>query len=167
MHQIKVADQFKGLFDPRKPMSEATGSAMAEWAKGQGDAQREKETMDLARDRARDGTAAFTAWWTTDQGKAARPLVKPIMEEIKALCGVADEMAAMSDDEPFGRSVADHGEANATDADALIAQFNAARDEATYDGAKKAYAVLGVSLTDDERVDVDAAQAEASERVLA
>ena len=53
VHQIKVADQFKGLFDPRKPMGEFTGHAMAEWASGQGGAQKQKEVMDLARDKAR------------------------------------------------------------------------------------------------------------------
>lgn len=102
VHQIKVADQFKGLFDRRKPMGEHTGKAMAEWARGQGAAQVEKETMDLARDKARAGTIAFTDWWNGTDGKAARPVVRPIMEEIKALCRVADEAAALSDDEPFG-----------------------------------------------------------------
>jgi hypothetical protein len=58
VHQIKVADQFKGLFDPRRFMSEATGFAMAEWAKGQGGAHKQKETMDLAREKARGGTDA-------------------------------------------------------------------------------------------------------------
>lgn len=104
IHQIKVADQFKGLFDPRKPMSEATGFAMGEWAKGQGGAHKQKETMDLAREKARGGTATFTTWWQSDEGKAARPVVRPIMEEIQALCRVADQVASLSDDEPFGRN---------------------------------------------------------------
>ena len=110
VYQIKVADQFKGLFDPRKPMGEQTGRAMAEWAKGQDAAQRDKEVMDLARDKAREGTDAFTAWWGTDEGKAARPLVRPIMEEVKALCADADKAAAVSDDVPFGRSDEQHGD---------------------------------------------------------
>ncbi len=101
VYQIKVADQFKGLFDPRKPMSEETGRAMGEWAKEQGGAQKQKETMDFAREKARAGTAAFTDWWNSEEGKAARPIVRPIMDEIQALCRVADEMAAVSDDVPF------------------------------------------------------------------
>lgn len=110
VHQIKVADQFKGLFDPCKPMSEQTGHAMAEWAKGQGGAQAQKETMDLARDKARLGTAEFTEWWNSDDGKAARVVVRPIMEEIQVLCRVADEVANIKDDMPFGR--ADEGPAD-------------------------------------------------------
>ena len=110
VHQIKVADQFKGLFDPRKPMGEFTGQAMAEWASGQGKAQKEKEVMDAARDQARLGTVAFTDWWNSDEGKAARPTVRPIMDEIQALCRVADEVAALSDDVPFGRADTDHGD---------------------------------------------------------
>jgi hypothetical protein len=107
VYQIKVADQFKGLFDPRRPMGEDTGRAMAEWAKSQGEAQKRKEIMDLAREKARRGTGAFTEWWNGDEGKASRQIVRPIMDDIKALCAVADEMAAMSDDIPFEREGAD------------------------------------------------------------
>ncbi|ODP39287.1 AAA family ATPase [Sphingomonas turrisvirgatae] len=110
VHQIKVADQFKSLFDPRRPMGEFTGQAMAEWAHGQGEAQKQKETMDLAREKARGGTDAFTAWWQSDEGKAVRQIVKPIMDEIQALCRVADEVAEMSDDVPFSRSDEQHGD---------------------------------------------------------
>lgn len=102
IYQIKVADQFKSLFDPRRPMSEETGLAMGEWAKGQGGAHKQKETMDAAREVARRGTDAFTAWWASDEGKEARPVVRPIMDEIKALCRAADDLAALSDDDPFG-----------------------------------------------------------------
>lgn len=109
VHQIKVADQFKGLFDPHRPMGEATGFAMAEWAYGQGEAQKQKETMDAAREVARGGTDAFTAWWQGD-GKQHRQTVKPIMDEIKTLCSLADEIASLSDDVPFGRSDDEHGD---------------------------------------------------------
>lgn len=102
VHQIKVADQFKSLLDPRRPMGEDTGHAMAEWAKGQGGAQKQKELMDFARDKARLGKAAFTEWWNSDEGKAARPTVRPIMDDITALCAEADRMASQSDDDPFG-----------------------------------------------------------------
>lgn len=110
VYQIKVADQFKGLFDPRRPMSEDTGRAMGEWAKEQGGAQKQKETMDFAREKARAGTTAFTDWWNSDEGKAARPVVRPIMDEIQALCRVADEVESISDDVPFGRADEDHGD---------------------------------------------------------
>ena len=110
VHQIKVADQFKGLFDPARPMGEHTGWAMAEWADSQAGAQRDKETMDAAREIARNGKAAFTAWWGTDEGKAARPVIRPIMDEITALCKAADDLAAISDDVPFGRTDDQHGD---------------------------------------------------------
>ncbi|PZT91959.1 ATP-binding protein [Sphingomonas sp.] len=109
VHQIKVADQFKGLFDPNRPMSEHTGMMMAEWASGQGEAQKQKEVMDAAREIARGGTEAFTKWWTGD-GKQHRAIVKPIIEEIQALCAAADDFAKLSDDVPFGRSDDDHGD---------------------------------------------------------
>lgn len=110
VHQIKVADQFKNLFDPRRPMGEATGVAMAEWALGQGEAQKQKETMDLAREKARLGTDKFMEWWNDAEGKAARPAVRPIMDEIKALCAAADDVADLDDDLPFGRSDEQHGD---------------------------------------------------------
>jgi hypothetical protein len=110
VHQIKVADQFKGLFDRNRPMGEHTGRAMAEWAAGQGGANKQKETMDAAREHARAGTATFTAWWNSEEGKAARPVVRPIMEEIQALCATADQVAEISDDVPFGRTDAQHGD---------------------------------------------------------
>lgn len=111
VHQIKVADQFKGLFDPKRPMGEHTGWAMAEWANSQGEAHKDKEAMDAAREIARGGTDAFRAWYSTTD-KPMRATIKPIMEEIQALCTVADEMAAMSDDEPFaqGRTDEQHGD---------------------------------------------------------
>lgn len=102
VHQIKVADQFKGLFDRAKPMGEHTGWAMAEWANGQGEAQKQKEAMDFAREKARAGTDAFTTWWN-GEGKVSRPIVRPIMDEIQALCAAADDFAKLSDDVPFGR----------------------------------------------------------------
>ncbi|MBO9380084.1 hypothetical protein GG804_25270 [Sphingomonas histidinilytica] len=155
VYQVKVADQFKSLFDPRRPMSEETGVAMAEWAKGQGGAQKQKETMDLAREKARGGTDAFTKWWNSDDGKAARAVVRPIMEEIKILCATADEMASISDDEPFGRADEDHGEAHAFDADWLLEQINrkiTAMDVNSLIGSH-ADTIAGFSEEDQERVD--------------
>lgn len=102
VHQIKVADQFKGLLNPRLTMGVETGTAMAEWAKGQGGAQKQKELMDFARDQARQGKAKFTEWWNSEDGKAARTVVRPIMDDITALCAEADKAAAQSDDDPFG-----------------------------------------------------------------
>lgn len=115
VYQIKVADQFKNLLDPRQPMSEATGAAMAEWAKGQGGAQAQKEVMDRAREKARAGTATFTEWWKSDEGKLARNIVRPIMPEIQEICASADAEATRTDDEPFGAAAQadDAGQAEA------------------------------------------------------
>jgi hypothetical protein len=120
VHQIKVADQFKNLFDPRQPMSEATGHAMAEWAKGQGGAQKQKETMDFARSKAREGKAKFLDWWNSAEGKAARAVVRPIMDDIDRICADADAAANISDDNPFGqgRTDAQHGDQNDGTSDA-------------------------------------------------
>lgn len=102
VHQIKVADQFKGLFDPRKPITEETGRRMAEWSKGNGDAQKQKQAMDAARDIARRGTEAFTAWWQSAEGKAAREAIRPIVPELRDLAQRADEAGTVSDEMPFG-----------------------------------------------------------------
>jgi hypothetical protein len=133
VYQIKVADQFKGLFDPARPMGEHTGRAMAEWASGQGEAQKRKQAMDTAREIARGGTDAFRAWYSTTD-KPMRATIKPIMEEIQALCTVADEIAAMPDDEPFAPdpTETDRGEAQATnDAEADIMQHLARKTRVT------------------------------------
>lgn len=101
VHQIKVADQFRTLFDARRPMSIDTGRALAEWAKGQGDAQRQKELLDVARNHARQGSDAFKAWWSGIDG-SQRTTVKTIIDECKQLASEADAAAAAPDDEPFG-----------------------------------------------------------------
>jgi hypothetical protein len=57
-----------------------------------------------ARTAAKGGTAGFTAWWNSDEGKQHRELVKPIMDEIKRIAAEADEAAAS---DPFGLPPAD------------------------------------------------------------
>jgi hypothetical protein len=132
VYQIKVADQFKGIMDPRQPMSEATGLAMAEWAKGQGGAQKQKETMDFAREMARAGQVKFMEWWNSDDGKAARAVVRPIMPEIQDICAKADADAMQSDDDPFaqGRTDAQHSDQfdGADDTPAYAAWLESAKD---------------------------------------
>jgi hypothetical protein len=102
VHQIKVADQFKGILDPTKPITEETGRRMAEWSKGAGDAQKQKKAMDNAREIARQGVERFTAWWQSAEGKAAREMIKPIIPELRELAQRADEARTVGDDEPFG-----------------------------------------------------------------
>lgn len=69
------------------------------------------------------GKAAFTEWWNSDEGKAARSTVRPIMDDITALCAEADRMASQSDDDPFsneGPSDEQRGEAfNGSDEDEM------------------------------------------------
>lgn len=161
VHQIKVADQFKNLFDPRRTMSEQTGMAMAEWAKGQGDAQKQKEAMDLARERARLGTSAFTDWWKGDEGKSLREMVKPIMPEIQAICALVDDEANRSDDDPFaGPDDSQRGETNTatqTDEDTAAAILTAIADEKTSDALD--------SMMARRRADTDALPPELQEQV--
>lgn len=105
VHQIKVADQFKGLLDMRRPMGVETGRAMAEWANGKGDAQKQKDVLDAARAEARKGTAAFTVWWQANRDH--RQLVSTILDALKETCSEADRHAARQadDDEPFGAPI--------------------------------------------------------------
>lgn len=100
VHQIKVADQFKGLLNPNQPMNEATGRAMAEWAKGQGNAQAQKDILDRARDAARKGKDAFTAYYNSDEGKTNRQLIKTILGQCQDLAGAADA-ETQDDGDPF------------------------------------------------------------------
>ncbi|MZR14251.1 AAA family ATPase [Maritimibacter sp. DP07] len=100
VHQIKVADQFKGLLDPKRPLGIETGRAMAEWAHGQGDAQAQKDILDKARNEARKGKNAFTAFWNSDEGKQHRPLLRNVLEECQRLASDADT-AEKLDDDPF------------------------------------------------------------------
>lgn len=107
VYQIKVADQFKGLLDPRQTMGVATGRKMAEWAKGQGDAQRQKEILDEARAAARGGKQRFLDFWNSDTGKANRPLLRTILENCQEIAERADREATQADDDPFADKVDD------------------------------------------------------------
>jgi hypothetical protein len=102
VHQIKCADQFKMLFDPRRPMNEGTGRAMAEWARGGGNSAEEKSIMERARDEARKGREAFTAFWNSDFGKANRAILRAIQAELADIATAADEAKAREGDDPFG-----------------------------------------------------------------
>lgn len=99
VHRIKVADQFKALLDPRQPMGADTGRAMAEWAKGQGNAQEQKAALDEARAQARQGRAAMRAWWQENPKKAA--IAKAILTELQDLAETADQDAAAENSDPF------------------------------------------------------------------
>ncbi|WP_434286265.1 AAA family ATPase [Celeribacter sp. SCSIO 80788] len=114
VHQIKVADQFKSLLDPRRPMGEDTGRAMAEWAKGQGDAQRQKAILDRGREEARKGIASLNEYWNTDEGRQNRPILRTIFDELKSIADRADE-ALLSDekDNPFSDQMTDEDAAAA------------------------------------------------------
>lgn len=104
VHQIKVADQFKGLFDPRVPLSPQIGAAMADWAVGENDRQDDKELMDEARKVARNGTEAFRAFWNQDRIKASRGILRPIVDELQALAAEADAANDEDDDDPFAKT---------------------------------------------------------------
>lgn len=98
-YQIKVADQFKSMFPVDKPITAATGRAMAEWSRGRGSAQQEKELMDTARAKAREGTAAMREFWKgLDQPKLG--ILKTILPELQETAAQADA-AGREDDDPF------------------------------------------------------------------
>lgn len=73
------------------------------------DAPRQQQTdstalIETAREKAAAGTETFMVWWNSDEGKAARAAVRPIMDEIKDICAKADAGGQQSgdDDDPFG-----------------------------------------------------------------
>jgi hypothetical protein len=59
-----------------------------------------------ARAAASRGTAAFTAWWNSDAGKADRAHCRSIMDELKRLCAEGDA-TPHSDGGPWGLPPAD------------------------------------------------------------
>lgn len=124
VHQVKVADQFKMLFDPRRPMNEETGRAMAEWARGGGNSAAEKAVMDEARAEARKGTESYMAWFKANPDK--RAAARMITEEIKRLCDVADAAArAANEDNPFGEADPDPRTATDPEIEAQLARAHA------------------------------------------
>lgn len=127
VHRIKCADQFKTLFDPNRPMTEETGLRMAEWAAGGGNSAEDKAAMDRARVEARKGTAAFTEYWQSDAGRAARPVLKSILTELQGIAKDADE-AAKDNDEPFAEAEAAKERAALAEAERKFAEEQAARD---------------------------------------
>lgn len=85
-------------------MGAETGRKMAEWAKGEGDAQAQKETLDLARAKAKQGKDAFATWWNSDEGKLARPVARTIMDELQTIASQAERDTVHNDDDPFAGS---------------------------------------------------------------
>lgn len=128
VHQIKVADQFKGLLDPRRPMGVETGRAMAEWAKGQGSAQQQKEVLDRARAEARKGKDAFTEFWQSDDGKANRELLRTILTECQGLAAEADAAAQQNDDDPFDAPSDDLTDEQRAEMEAAEREFQAQQE---------------------------------------
>lgn len=113
VHQVKVADAFKSILDPRQPMTEETGRLMARWAMGDDEGNRQKRILDAARAVARRGGPAFAEWWNSEEGKSSRATVRPILGELQEIAAAADEDArAMDSDDPFatmGKPASDDG----------------------------------------------------------
>lgn len=128
VHQIKCADQFKMLFDDRRPMTEATGFAMAEWARGGGNSAAEKAIMEAAREAARGGSANFTAFWNTDDAKKNRAILRTVLADCQVIAKDADEAALADDADPFARSEPNPATATDPEIEAQIRAEQAARD---------------------------------------
>ena len=75
------------------PLPSATGSGKAQSATSAPDI----EYQALARAAAKAGKDAFNAWWVSDEGKAGRDAVRPILDELKAITDAAAPVA----DDPF------------------------------------------------------------------
>lgn len=62
-----------------------------------------EDALAVAKTHAAKGKGAFLRWYNSDDGKAIRDLIKPSMDELKALC-VAADAARESDnsEDPFG-----------------------------------------------------------------
>ena len=128
VHQIKCADQFKMLFDDRRPMTEATGFAMAEWARGGGNSAAEKAMMEAAREAARGGTVKFTAFWNTDEAKQNRAILRTVLADCQTIAKEADSSAMADDADPFANVEPNPITATDPEIEAQIRAELAARD---------------------------------------
>lgn len=127
VHQIKCADQFKALFDARAPLGVDTGRAMAEWARGGGGAQAQKEVLDAARAAARGGKDALQAHYRGLSAEHKR-LVSTIIDEVKQIALDAEQHQATPEelfDEAAGEQMPTEGEREA----AMREAEQAARDQ--------------------------------------
>lgn len=100
VYQVKVADQFKHLFDSRKPVDEEIGRAMVKWSKGMSNAEERKAAFDAARVKAREGAEEFRGYFKA-LSPTERDIIRPILGECQALAEDADKRAAQDDTEPF------------------------------------------------------------------
>lgn len=125
VHHVKVADQFKSLLDPCRPMTTDTGREMAKWAIGQSDAHKSKQILDKARDEARKGGDAFRKWWSDNP--ELRDTARAILDELKDISDEADKAASVDDSaNPF----AAHDDKEKSDAEAAAyAEFERQRRE--------------------------------------
>ena len=104
VYQVKVADQFKNVFDRREVMGVDTGRALAKWALTQGIDQTAKDAMDKARKEAGNGTKAFVEYWNSDEGKQRREVLRPIIAELQKIAADADASRDELGDDPFSNS---------------------------------------------------------------
>lgn len=140
VHQIKVADQFKGLLDARRTLDMNTGRRMAEWAMGGGDGRQQKAKLDAARTEARKGTAAMRDWWS-EVDEETRRLASVILPELQVLAAEADALAKQTaSDDPFAALAG--AEAPADQAHAGLARMlmREAENGAPGDEIRKLYA---------------------------
>lgn len=93
VHQIKVPDQLKGLFDPHRQMGENLGMQLAKWAKDQGTGLDEKRIYDQARSAAAGGKDSLNAHWKGLDSNQ-RQIVTAIMDELKRAAIEADARKA-------------------------------------------------------------------------
>lgn len=90
----KVPGEMLSTLNPNEPLSEKTGTAIAQWIGGAADFdQALQELQQQAREKAMEGSVPFRDWWTSRTKKQNEPLHN-ILEELKSLCIEADRATA-------------------------------------------------------------------------
>lgn len=124
-YQIKVADQFKALFDARSVMGVETGRAMAEWAKTGGNGQAVKDLLDAARAAAAKGKVVLQDFYRP-LGDDDKRIVSTIMESLVTAAKLAEATANPPDEIAFGEDQGDNTRhANTLTDDEIRAQAEA------------------------------------------
>jgi hypothetical protein len=108
---MKLPEQFRGIFKEQRPLDEDIGRQLAEWARGVSPAVDHAALIADARKAAAKGKDALQAHWKA-LPQTSRAVVKPAMDELKAIAKAADE----PDDDPFGDPPSDTPTSAAPDA---------------------------------------------------
>lgn len=155
---LKLQAQHMHAFPEGRQISESTGAALAEWAKGGAPGATGRDYAAEAQAKAREGTEAFRAWWPTlPSGERAR--LKPRLSEFQRIAesAASDKAGVSSLSPPASEGSEVH---RRPDLSALLADLTATGDARAAAGIGALEDFLG-GLTEAESALISADQRQA------